>query len=107
MLANVGFYVKATNDAIAGGITKRIYKNFYAYLGIGYGAVWYHDESEYWYGDYYYHNNYYGAYGGMAFDGGLIFKPGRHFNFSIGYTHTADFDGLWNCIPNISLGYVF
>lgn len=100
MLSNVGFYVKiGMTPILVGGITKRIYKNFYAYLGIGYGTV----AAEV------YENNYYDIewYPGMAFDGGLIFGIGRHFNVSIGYTHTADFEGYWNCIPNVTLGYVF
>lgn len=112
MLANVGFYAKAgltigdeaNGGLIVGGVTKRIYKNIYAYLGVGYGSVlfeceYYSSYNGYWYED--------GFYDGMAFDGGLILGIGRHFNVSVGYTHTTDFEGYWNCIPNFSLGYVF
>lgn len=119
LIANVGFYVKGglmfggdyfgdeygTGGVAIGGVIKRFYKNIYAYLGVGYGSVlgkyryYYSSDNDYWDDDTY--ND------GMAFDGGLIFGIGRHFNVSVGYTHTTDFDGYWNCIPNVSLGYVF
>ena len=118
MLANVGFYVKGglmfggdyfgdyygIGGVAIGGVTKRIYKNLYAYLGVGYGSVLfecenYRSDIGYWYEA--------GYYDGMAFDGGFIFGIGRHFNISVGYTHTTDFDGYRNCIPNLSLGYLF
>lgn len=114
LLANVGFYAKAgvtiyddvVSGMIIGGATKRIYKNIYAYLGVGYCGVLYED---YVYGgasgleDY----NTVDQVPGIAFDGGFIFGIGRHFNVSVGYTHALDFSYYWNCIPNISLGYVF
>ena len=46
-------------------------------------------------------------YDGMAFDGGFLFGIGRHFNIGVGFTHTNDFRGNYDCIPNLSLGYVF
>ena len=111
MLANVGFYVKGgviwgrgvygTGAMAIGGVTKRIYKNLYTYLGVGFGNVLFHYYDSY--------NDYYedDVHKGMAFDGGFIFGIGRHFNITVGYTHTTDFDYEWNCIPNLSLGYVF
>lgn len=111
-LSNWGFYVKAgvlagASDGIGGigtaGVTKRICKNVYAYLGIGYSSVLYDG-----------YDSYYGydtdeVYSGMAFDLGVIFKLSRHFDLTVGYTQTTDFTDLEGCnfSPNVSLGYVF
>lgn len=103
-LNNWGFYAKAgitiseeasNGGLVIGGVTKRICKNVYGYLGVGYGSVLYYD--------------YYDVYHGMAFDLGVIFKIGRHFDVTVGYTQTTDFTDLYGCnfIPNVSFGYVF
>lgn len=92
------------------GITKRLYKNLYAYLGVGYARVL---NDEYWVEYFEINEHRYYSYSkeyannGMAFDSGLLCMIGRHFNVTVGYTHTTDFEGYWNCIPNVSLGYVF
>ncbi|MCM1067142.1 MAG: carboxypeptidase-like regulatory domain-containing protein [Muribaculaceae bacterium] len=82
------------------GATKRISSKFYAYLGIGYGGISYEEYSSGSYYDYEYWE------AGAAIDGGLLFKF-NHFNFSVGYTHTMNFEGRWNCMPNVSVGYAF
>lgn len=112
LLSNVGFYIKAgynTGGLAVGGVTKRLFKNIYAYLGVGYCSLI--SSQEYTTslspgGGYSMWTEYY-TDPGMAFDGGFIFKFGKHFDCTIGYTHTIDFWGEWNCTPNLSLGYVF
>lgn len=80
-------------QGIVGGI-KSISKRVYFYLGAGYGGISYEDyEIEF--------------DPGVAFEAGFLFRIGSHFNLGAGYTHTCDFEGWWNCNPNISLGYVF
>ncbi|MDE6648724.1 MAG: carboxypeptidase-like regulatory domain-containing protein [Muribaculaceae bacterium] len=87
---------------VIGGVTKRICKNVYGYLGVGYGSVFY-DGYDYDGYDYEYINH------GMAFDLGVIFKLSRHFDLTVGYTQTTDFIDIQECnfIPNVSFGYVF
>lgn len=101
-----GYYAKVTlplharisysygMQGIVGGI-KSISNRVYFYLGVGYGGVSYDDYYDY---DY---------VAGGAFEAGFLFRIGSHFNLGAGYTHTCDFEGWWNCNPNISLGYVF
>lgn len=84
-------------QATVGGI-KSISSNVYFYLGAGYGGVAHDDwDDEYWKR----------FDPGVAFEAGFLFRIGSHFNLGAGYTHTCDFEGWWNCNPNISLGYVF
>ncbi|MCH5216178.1 MAG: carboxypeptidase regulatory-like domain-containing protein [Muribaculaceae bacterium] len=82
---------------LTGGVIKRIYKWFYAYLGIGYGPE---SESEY------------GSYGagfvpGIQFEGGFIFNIKEHFNVTLGSSvSTMEFIEPI-CTPTLSFGYVF
>lgn len=117
-LSNWGWYAEIGYDtlgkgiqATAGGI-RRIYGPAFFYLGIGYGKV-----SEY--GDKFtgYDDEGHSIYewgprrnNAMAFDGGFMFKIGKHFDLSFGLTFTTDFYAELDYVdftPKISLGYVF
>lgn len=82
-------------QGIVGGI-KSISKRVYFYLGAGYSGMSYYDD----YDD----KSFEPA---AAFDAGFLFRIGSHFNLSAGYTHICDFNGWWDCNPNLSFGYVF
>ena len=85
---------------LTGGVIKRIYKWFYAYLGIGYGP-----SSDSDYDGYNYWNNYFVP--GIQFEGGFIFNIKEHFNVTLGSSvSTIEFIEPI-CTPTLSFGYVF
>lgn len=98
---NVGENRVKSLQVTIGGI-RHIYKSFYLSLGIGYGGT-VHDM---W--NYDHHQSEVVSDPGMAFEIGAIFRIGKHFDLSIGYTQTLGFEYLYvNEIPYLSFGYVF
>ncbi len=104
MLGKWGFYGKGNCDwngnfSITVGAIKSIYKHaIFMYAGLGYGMAERYFNYEY-YDEYYNYNYSTGTYSGgwrhnydwntrpgIAGDFGFIFKTGRHFNITVGYS---------------------
>lgn len=111
-----GGYGKVTVDnnvsiTATAGVIKGITPKIYAFLGIGYGSVYWED-----WGSYSYYNGYNYQYyhwedssndAGIAIDFGGIIKLSKHFNLTISYTPVITPDGDSSHNMNIGCGYVF